>query len=73
MKNNASISKLGGAMMLFSGFILMLSLLITFPFASAFSIAIQVGGHILTIVSAAIFKVGYIVFAVGRHERGMDF
>lgn len=73
MKNFAEISKVGSRMMIVSGVLLCLSLLVSFPFASAFSIMLQVAGHITTIISAAIFKIGYVVFAIGRHERGMDF
>ncbi|WP_197469173.1 MULTISPECIES: hypothetical protein [unclassified Oleiphilus] len=73
MKNFAAISSVGGKVMAVSGLILVLSILVSYPFASMFSLVIQLIGHIVTIVSAAAFKIGYIVFAIGRHGHCLEF
>jgi len=68
-----TLSMFGAGLMLASGLALVLSILVSYPLASEFSIGAQVAGHITTIIAAAFFKLGYVVFAVGRHKRGMDF
>jgi len=45
-------------------------LLITFPFASYFSIPLQVSAHIFTIICAAIFKVSVVSLMAANKERG---
>ncbi|PSW21182.1 hypothetical protein C9I98_04315 [Photobacterium sanctipauli] len=66
------VSMLGGSVMLISLSILITSLLISFPLADHFTIIQQAIAHITTIVIAGVFKVGYVIFIVGRYERGLS-
>ncbi len=68
-----NVSIAGGLVMILSAMVFTSTLLISFPFAEAFSIMQQAIAHIMTIVFAGVFKVGYVVFAIGRHERQLDF
>lgn len=66
-----TISSFGLVVMFSSLFIMTCTLLISFPFASSFSIVEQAIAHVTTIVIAAFFKIGYVVYIVGRYERGL--
>ncbi|MEZ8093023.1 hypothetical protein [Photobacterium swingsii] len=66
-------SLIGGIIMVLSLIILTSSLLISFPFADNFTIYQQAIAHVTTIVIAGVFKVGYVIFIVGRYERGLAF
>ena len=48
------------------------SILISYPFAEYFSIAVQVSAHIGTIVIAAILKVSYVLRCVAQHGLGQE-
>lgn len=45
-------------------------LVITFGYDQYFSIAVQIAGHISTIIFAALFKIGYVIRCVGVHGLG---
>jgi hypothetical protein len=67
------VTTIGLIVMICSISIFTSTLLISFPFAEHFSIMQQALAHIMTIVFAGVFKVGYVVFAIGRHERKLSF
>lgn len=67
------VTQIGGVVLVFSVTVMMISILISFPFASHFSIGQQIAAHIVTIVAAGVLKVGYVVFIVGKYERGLSF
>ncbi|WP_076925811.1 hypothetical protein [Pseudoalteromonas sp. EB27] len=48
------------------------SILISYPFAEYFSMAMQVSAHIGTIVIAAILKVSYVLRCVAQHGLGQE-
>ena len=48
------------------------SILISYPFAEYFSMAVQVSAHIGTIVIAAILKVSYVLRCVAQHGVGQE-
>ncbi|KAA1149896.1 hypothetical protein EU510_18975 [Pseudoalteromonas sp. FUC4] len=48
------------------------SILISYPFAEYFSMAVQVSAHIGTIVIAAILKVSYVLRCVAQHGLGQE-
>ncbi|MUJ20084.1 hypothetical protein GNP89_14230 [Aliivibrio fischeri] len=73
MINFKKVTQIGGAILCISLIIMTISLLISFPFASHFSIMQQVAAHIVTIVIAAFVKIGYVAFIVGKYERGLAF
>ncbi|MBE1275604.1 hypothetical protein [Enterovibrio baiacu] len=63
------VTQVGGVLMFLSALMMIGSLLVSFPFADAFSITHQTIAHIMTIVLAGVFKVGYVTYIVGRYER----
>ncbi|MEZ8083392.1 hypothetical protein [Enterovibrio norvegicus] len=63
------VTQVGGVLMFLSAIMMAGSLLVSFPFADAFSIIHQTIAHIMTIVLAGVFKVGYVTYIVGRYER----
>ncbi|CZF80842.1 hypothetical protein GCE9029_02228 [Grimontia celer] len=69
--NFKKVTQVGGMLMIMSGLIMVSSLLISFPFADNFSIFHQTIAHIVTIVIAGVFKVGYVTYIVGRYERSL--
>jgi hypothetical protein len=46
------------------------ALMASFGFSEHLSISIQISAHILTILSVAAFKVGYVIRCVGAHNLG---
>ncbi|CAM3072628.1 hypothetical protein [Pseudoalteromonas distincta] len=48
------------------------SILISYPFAEYFSMAVQVSAHISTIVIAAILKVSYVLRCIAQHGLGQE-
>lgn len=67
------VSQWGAVLMTLSVLILATSLLVSFPFASHFSITTQVVAHIVTIIIAGVLKVGYVAYIVGKYERNLPF
>lgn len=65
------VSLIGGVLMLLSAVLMVDSLLVSFPFAADFSIIHQAIAHILAIVLAGVFKVGYVTYIV--YERRLPF
>ena len=60
----------GNYMMLISLVIISLSIAITFVFDDHFGMAIQISGHIATIISAGALKLGYVIRCVALHAFG---
>ncbi len=60
----------GNYMMLISLVIISLSIAITFVFDDHFGMAIQISGHIATIISAGTLKLGYVIRCVALHAFG---
>lgn len=60
----------GNYMMLISLIIISLSIAITFVFDEHFGMAIQISGHIATIISAGALKLGYVIRCVALHAFG---
>jgi amino acid permease len=60
----------GNWLMLVSFLIVTLSIVMTFGANEHFSIAMQVAGHIATIISAGLLKLGYVLRCVGVHGLG---
>ncbi len=57
--------------LMFSNILIFLACIVmTYGVSESFSLAQQVFAHILTIVSAAAFKIGYVVRCVGMHSLG---
>lgn len=48
------------------------SILISYPFAEYFSMAVQISAHISTIVIAAILKVSYVLRCIAQHGLGQE-
>ncbi|WP_404396031.1 hypothetical protein [Pseudoalteromonas phenolica] len=46
------------------------SLAISFSFSEHFSLPVQIGSHIATIVFSALFKVAYVVRCIGAYHLG---
>ena len=66
-----TVSMLGKIVMVVSLAVMSTTILISFPYASHFSIIQQAIAHIGTIIFAGIFKVGYVSYIVGRYERNL--
>lgn len=49
-----------------------ITILISYPYASYFSLPIQILAHISTILLAAIFKVSYVMRCVAQHALGQE-
>lgn len=60
----------GNWLMLVSLTITLLCLAMTFGFDHLFHMYLQIAGHILTIVFAGTFKLGYVIRCVGVHGLG---
>ncbi|WP_338517811.1 hypothetical protein [Alteromonas gracilis] len=60
----------GNRLMLSNMLIFLACLVMTYGVSEQFSLTQQVFAHILTIVSAGAFKVGYVVRCVGMHSLG---
>lgn len=60
----------GRRTMLLAGLGMILSTLIAYPFAEHFSLAIQIAGHLTLPISAAFFKLGYVVRLAAHHALG---
>ena len=60
----------GNYMMLISLVIISLSIAITFVFDDHFGMAIQISGHISTIIFAGALKLGYVIRCVALHAFG---
>ncbi|GEM79148.1 hypothetical protein [Vibrio superstes] len=67
------VTQIGGIILIFSALVMVISILVSFPFASHFSIGTQIAAHIVTILTAGVLKVGYVAFIVGKYERGLAF
>ena len=50
----------------------LITLLISYPYAGYFSIPVQIFAHISTIVLAAIIKVSYVLRCVAQHGLGQE-
>lgn len=51
---------------------MVVSILISYPYAEYFSIQVQISAHIGTIVVAAILKVSYVLRCVAQHGLGQE-
>jgi hypothetical protein len=51
---------------------LIVSILISYPYAEYFSMQVQISAHISTIVVAAILKVSYVLRCVAQHGLGQE-
>lgn len=60
----------GQIMMLLAGIGMLGATLVAYPFADRFGIGAQITGHIVLPVSAAIFKLGYIIRLAAHHALG---
>lgn len=60
----------GNWLMLCSFIIALICILVTFQFDQYFSIFVQVGAHILTIVFAGVLKIGYVLRCIGFDGLG---
>lgn len=59
-------------MLCISVFGVLITLLISYPYAGYFSIPVQIFAHISTIVLAAIVKVSYVLRCVAQHGLGQE-
>tara|TARA_E500000075_G_C6918969_1_gene283104 strand:- start:494 stop:781 length:288 start_codon:yes stop_codon:yes gene_type:complete len=55
-----------------SGICMVVSILISYPYAEHFSMQVQISAHISTIVVAAILKVSYVLCCVAQHGLGQE-
>lgn len=60
----------GRLMMALAALGMIASTLIAYPLAERFSLAVQIGGHLALPVSAAFFKLGYVVRLAAHHALG---
>tara|TARA_B100001063_G_scaffold49519_1_gene43479 strand:- start:1546 stop:1833 length:288 start_codon:yes stop_codon:yes gene_type:complete len=51
---------------------MVVSILISYPYAEYFSMQVQISAHISTIVVAAILKVSYVLRCVAQHGLGQE-
>lgn len=51
---------------------IILSILISYPYAEYFSMQTQISAHISTIVIAAILKISYVLRCVAQHGLGQE-
>ena len=70
IENYKRCIKLGNSIMIIAFLLLSGALMASFGFSKHLSISIQISAHILTIISAAAFKVGYVIRCVGAHNLG---
>ncbi|MDO6425868.1 hypothetical protein Q4489_02540 [Thalassotalea sp. 1_MG-2023] len=60
----------GNWTMIISFFITVMCLMINFQFDFQFSIPVQIGAHVATIIFASLFKIGYVIRCIGVHGLG---
>ncbi|WP_374261645.1 hypothetical protein [Zoogloea sp.] len=60
----------GRAMMVVAAAGMLGSTLVAYPLAERFSLAMQIAGHLALPVSAAVFKLGYVVRLAAHHALG---
>lgn len=60
----------GRAMMTLAGLGMLVSTAIAYPLADRFSLGVQIAGHLALPVSAAFFKLGYVVRLAAHHALG---
>ncbi len=60
----------GNYTMIFSLFIVLICLILSFGFEASVNMALIIAAHILTIVFAGVFKVGYVIRCVGVYGLG---
>lgn len=60
----------GNYTMIFSLFIVLACLILSFGFETSVNMALIIAAHILTIVFAGVFKVGYVIRCVGVYGLG---
>ncbi len=73
MSDFRKVTKVGACIMAASFSLMLCTILISFPLAHKFSLIQQAIAHVLTIVLAGFFKVGYVAFIVGKYERKLPF
>jgi len=61
---------LGNYLMLVSLIIVSLSITINFVFEEQFAMPVQISAHILTIIFAALLKIGYVLRCIALHGFG---
>ena len=60
----------GRAMMVLAAIGMLVSTLVAYPMAERFSLGMQIAGHLALPVSAAFFKLGYVVRLAAHHALG---
>ncbi|MCK6393147.1 hypothetical protein [Zoogloea sp.] len=60
----------GRAMMVLAAIGMLISTLVAYPLAERFSLGMQIAGHLALPVSAAFFKLGYVVRLAAHHALG---
>jgi hypothetical protein len=60
----------GRSMMLIAGLGMLASTLVAYPFAERFSLGTQIAGHLALPISAAFFKLGYVIRLAAHHALG---
>lgn len=60
----------GRAMMALAAIGMLASALVAYPLAERFSLGVQIAGHLALPVSAAFFKLGYVVRLAAHHALG---
>ena len=60
----------GRAMMALAAIGMLASTLVAYPLAERFSLGMQITGHLALPVSAAFFKLGYVVRLAAHHALG---
>ena len=60
----------GRAMMALAAIGMLVSTLVAYPLAERFSLGMQIAGHLALPVSAAFFKLGYVVRLAAHHALG---
>lgn len=61
---------LGRVTMVLSGLGMIAAGLVAYPFAERFGMGMQITGHLVLPVSAAFFKIGYVVRLAAHHALG---
>ncbi|CAK4067689.1 MULTISPECIES: hypothetical protein [Vibrio] len=51
---------------------MLLSVLISYPYAEYFSLPIQIAAHISTIVIAAFLKISYVARCLAQYQLGLE-
>lgn len=51
---------------------MLISILISYPYADYFSLPIQIAAHISTVVIAAFLKVSYVVRCLAQYNLGLE-